>query len=120
MGSFGTVDIQTFSEKWESGGKGLHVLKKSMDLQNRFFVLLTNRFVYLYSVAATYPVHIQWINPTIIGTFLLTLLFQGSTALTEFLSSSKYPAYRQYQQTTSRFIPLFAGRPLDEFDGKVK
>ncbi|XP_037047680.1 uncharacterized protein C594.04c-like [Bradysia coprophila] len=70
-------------------------------------------FVYLYSVAATYPVHVQWINPTIIGTILLTLLFQGSTALTEFLSSSKYPAYKQYQRTTSRFIPLFAGQPLD-------
>ncbi|KAG4066694.1 hypothetical protein HA402_007330 [Bradysia odoriphaga] len=34
-------------------------------------------FVYLYSVAATYPVHIQWINPTITGTIVLTLLFQG-------------------------------------------
>lgn len=77
-------------------------------------------FVYLYSVAATYPFHVQWINPTIVGTVILTLLFQGSTLLTEYLSSSKYPAYKQYQKTTSRFIPLFPGQPLDELEGKSK
>jgi len=77
-------------------------------------------FVYLFSVAATYPIHIQWINPTIIGTVLLTLLFQGSTPLTEYLSSSKYPAYKQYQKTTSRLIPFFPGRPLDEMEEKTK
>lgn len=79
-----------------------------------------HRFVYLYSVAATYPIHTQWINATIVGTVILTSLFQGSTPLTEYLSSSKYPAYRQYQKTTSRLIPLWAGRPLDEFEGKTK
>ncbi|KAJ6646552.1 hypothetical protein Bhyg_01765 [Pseudolycoriella hygida] len=75
-------------------------------------------FVYLFSVGVTYPVHIQLINPTIIGTINLTLLFQGSTPLTEYLSSSKYPAYKNYQKTTSRLIPLPPGRPLDDFEEK--
>lgn len=87
-----------------------------MDFINRF----RYRFVYLYSVAATYPAHIQWINPTVVGTVILTSLFQGSTPLTEYLSSSKYPAYKQYQKTTSRLIPMSPGRPLDELEGKTK
>ncbi|EYF04773.1 DUF1295 domain-containing protein [Chondromyces apiculatus] len=47
------------------------------------------------------------------GAFLLTLLFQGSTWLTELISVKKYPAYRDYQRTTSRLLPLPAGKPLD-------
>lgn len=46
----------------------------------------------------------QW---TAIGPLLLTLLFIGSTRLTENISSSKYPAYADYQSTTSMVIPWF-------------
>ncbi|RKP38286.1 hypothetical protein BJ085DRAFT_679, partial [Dimargaris cristalligena] len=35
----------------------------------------------------------------------LTLLFQGSTTLTENITASKYPLYREYQRTTARFVP---------------
>jgi steroid 5-alpha reductase family enzyme len=38
----------------------------------------------------------------------LTLLFQGSTAMTEQISLSKYPAYRDYQRKTSRLVPWFS------------
>jgi steroid 5-alpha reductase family enzyme len=38
---------------------------------------------------------------------LLTLLFQGSTGLTEKLSLRKYPAYADYQRTTNRLVPWF-------------
>jgi len=41
------------------------------------------------------------------GAFLLTLLFQGSTQLTEAISASKYPAYLDYQNSTSRLLPWF-------------
>jgi steroid 5-alpha reductase family enzyme len=41
-----------------------------------------------------------------LGAPLLTLLFQGSTALTEQLSAKKYPAYAAYQATTSRLVPF--------------
>jgi len=46
-----------------------------------------------------------WLNWTITGTVLLTLLFQGSTNLTEKLSARKYPEYADYQKGTSRLIP---------------
>jgi steroid 5-alpha reductase family enzyme len=57
--------------------------------------------VYLFSVAAG----AGWLNITIAGPVLLTLLFQGSTAFTEKLSLEKYPAYAEYQRTTSRLVP---------------
>ena len=57
--------------------------------------------VYLFSVAAG----AGWLNATIAGTVLLTLLFQGSTAMTEGLSLEKYPSYAKYQRTTSRLVP---------------
>eukprot|EP00742_Colponemidia_sp_Colp-10_P008965 GILJ01009740.1.p1 GENE.GILJ01009740.1~~GILJ01009740.1.p1 ORF type:complete len:348 (+),score=43.26 GILJ01009740.1:44-1045(+) len=65
---------------------------------------------YLFSVAATG----SWVNWTALGAFLLTQLFQGSTWLTERITKQKYPSYGQYQQTTSRIIPWFAGPPLDK------
>lgn len=58
--------------------------------------------IYLFSVAATG----QWLNPSIAGALFLTLLFHGSTAFTEELSLARYPAYAEYQRTTSRLWPL--------------
>jgi len=58
---------------------------------------------YVFSVAASG----NPFNWSIIGTILLTLLFQGSTPFTEYISSQKYPLYKVYQQTTSRLIPWF-------------
>ena len=58
--------------------------------------------IYLFSVAAG----AGWLNVTIAGPVLLTLLFQGSTAFTERLSLSKYPSYAAYQRATSRLLPL--------------
>lgn len=56
---------------------------------------------YVFSIAAGD----DWLNWTITGAVLLTLLFQGSTGLTETISARKYPAYADYQRTTSRLIP---------------
>ncbi|KAG0296633.1 hypothetical protein BGZ96_008932 [Linnemannia gamsii] len=74
--------------------------------------------VYLYSVAAGYPTYDAWFNPSIVGVATLTLLFQGSTTLTEYMTSEKYPAYKLYKKTTSRLIPLPAGESLDELERK--
>lgn len=49
----------------------------------------------------------SWLHWTMAGPILLTLLFQGSTRLTEQLSAAKYPAYADYQRTTSRLVPWF-------------
>ena len=57
---------------------------------------------YGFAVAATG----QWLDATIVGTVLLTLLFQGSTPFTESITLKKYPEYAEYQKTTSRLLPL--------------
>ena len=56
---------------------------------------------YVFSVAAG----AGWLNWSITGAVLLSLLFQGSTGLTEKLSLRKYPDYARYQETTSRLMP---------------
>ncbi len=61
---------------------------------------------YVFSIAAG----AGWLNWTIAGAVLLTLLFQGSTWLTEKISLRKYPAYADYQRTTSRLAPWFPKR----------
>ncbi len=58
--------------------------------------------VYGFSVAAG----AGWLNVSVVGPILLTLLFQGSTAMTEGVTRGKYPAYAEYQRTTSRLVPL--------------
>ena len=67
---------------------------------------------YLFAVGASGV----WFNWTGLGFVVLTLLFHGSTQLTESLTLAKYPAYRDYQATTPRLMPLpflrrAAGRP---------
>ena len=52
-----------------------------------------------------------------LGPALLSLLFLGSTAMTEALSVDKYPAYAAFQQTTSRLLPWLPGPPLDSEEG---
>jgi steroid 5-alpha reductase family enzyme len=47
---------------------------------------------------------LEW---TILGAFLLTLLFVGSTSFTEKITLEKYPEYASYQATTSAVIPWF-------------
>ena len=51
-----------------------------------------------------------FINPTIIGAALLTLLFIGSTIMTEAISKRKYPEYTNYQNRTSAQIPWWPRR----------
>ena len=57
---------------------------------------------YLFAVGASGA----WLHWTGLGFVVLTLLFQGSTQLTESLTLAKYPAYRDYQATTPRLMPL--------------
>lgn len=44
-------------------------------------------------------------NWTGVGAASLLLLFQGSTWLTELISSQKYPEYKDYQRRVNRFLP---------------
>jgi steroid 5-alpha reductase family enzyme len=56
---------------------------------------------YLFSVAASG----KWLNFSIAGPLLLILLFIGSSAMTESISSGKYPEYKIYQKAVPKFIP---------------
>jgi steroid 5-alpha reductase family enzyme len=56
---------------------------------------------YFFGVAASG----RWINWTISGALLLVLLFIGSTALTEKISSGKYPDYAEYKKRVPKLIP---------------
>jgi steroid 5-alpha reductase family enzyme len=49
----------------------------------------------------------MWLHWTVIGAVLLTLLFQGSIWFTEYITSGKYPAYKEYRRMVSKFIPWF-------------
>ncbi|KAI8926003.1 hypothetical protein BC831DRAFT_458671 [Entophlyctis helioformis] len=72
--------------------------------------------LYLLSVAAAPGTpaaitagSVSWINWTVPGTVLLTLLFLGSTAFTEYISAQKYPLYAVYKTTTSMLVPWIPG-----------
>lgn len=56
---------------------------------------------YLFAVAASG----RWIDWPIAGAAILTLLFQGSTTLTERITLRKYPDYADYQRVTPRLVP---------------
>jgi len=57
---------------------------------------------YLFSVRATG----SWLNWSIMGAILLVLLFWGSSSFSESVSAGKYPNYKDYQLSVSRFVPL--------------
>ena len=61
---------------------------------------------YGFGVAAGAP----WLNATLVGPVLLSLLFLGSTALTEQITLSKYPEYAAYQRRVSRLLPWWPRR----------
>lgn len=56
---------------------------------------------YLFSIAAGIGIF----NWSIVGAILLIVLFQGSSAMSEEISSSKYPEYKRYCATVSKFFP---------------
>jgi steroid 5-alpha reductase family enzyme len=56
---------------------------------------------YLFGIAASG----KWLNWTLAGSFLLVLLFLGSTALTERISSAKYRGYADYKKDVPKYFP---------------
>lgn len=63
--------------------------------------------MYLFSVGAGVNVF----NWSIVGALLLILLFIGSSAFAEEISSGKYPEYAEYKNKVSKFFP---GKRYDE------
>lgn len=65
--------------------------------------------LYGFSIAASYV----WLNYSLNGAAALTLLFSGSTWLTELLAEKKYGRpYRAYQANVGRFLPNILGIKL--------
>ena len=64
---------------------------------------------FAFGVAARMPPTLAaaLLHYSAIGPLLLSLLFQGSTPLTEAITASKYPAYSAYQARVSCLIPWF-------------
>ena len=56
---------------------------------------------YLFSIAGGIGI----INWSLIGALLLIVLFQGSSAFAEEISSAKYPEYARYCRQVSKFFP---------------
>jgi steroid 5-alpha reductase family enzyme len=56
---------------------------------------------YFFGVAATG----RLINWTLVGSFLLVLLFLGSSEMTESISRGKYPDYDAYRKDVPKFFP---------------
>ena len=62
---------------------------------------------YFFTVTAANGATEYLINWSCVGCVLLVLLFQGSGAFTEKLSSAKYPAYSQYQKDVPLYVPSY-------------
>ena len=57
---------------------------------------------YLFAIAATGEI----LNWSAFGFIVLTGIFFGSSRMTETISLSRYPSYREYQATTPRLVPF--------------
>lgn len=72
--------------------------------------------MYVFGVAASG----RWLNWALVGPLFLSMLFQGSTWLTELISTAKYPSYADYQKTTSRLMPWFPGEPAQPVEEQAE
>jgi steroid 5-alpha reductase family enzyme len=68
---------------------------------NYFFEIAQWWLIFFFGAVAARSV-VEW---TVLGPFLLTLLFIGSTRFTEKISLSHYPEYALYQRTTPPVVP---------------
>jgi steroid 5-alpha reductase family enzyme len=57
-----------------------------------------------------YTTNSTW-NWTVIGGIAYLILFQASTWFTEWISSEKYPEYKEYQARVGKFVPRFGTDP---------
>lgn len=53
-------------------------------------------------------------NWTVCGMIAYSLVFQGSTPITEWISGGKYPEYAVYQQRVGMFVPKLLGKGWNE------
>jgi steroid 5-alpha reductase family enzyme len=71
---------------------------------NYFFELAQWWIFFLLGAVAAGSL-LQW---SVVGAFLLSVLFVGSTNFTEKITLSRYPEYEQYRRRTSVIVPWFS------------
>ncbi|KAJ3332374.1 hypothetical protein HDU93_009114 [Gonapodya sp. JEL0774] len=71
---------------------------------------------YLFAVSASG----NWLNWSGAGVFLLSLLFQGTGPITEYISTSKYPEYTTYQRRVPRAFVPWPWKAAITRDGRFK
>jgi steroid 5-alpha reductase family enzyme len=74
---------------------------------NYFFELAQWWIFFLIGAVAAGSL-LQW---SVVGAFLLSVLFVGSTRFTERITLSRYPEYQEYQRRTSAVVPWFPKLP---------
>jgi steroid 5-alpha reductase family enzyme len=70
-----------------------------------YFFELAQWWVFFLLGAVAAGSLLQW---SVIGAFLLSVLFVGSTRFTEKITLSRYPQYEEYQRRTSAVVPWFS------------
>ena len=103
-------DFQSWKHAETSAGRVAHpaFLQSGLFRYSRhpnYFFELAQWWVLFFMGAAAAGTPLIW---TVLGPFLLTLLFVGSTRFTEKISLSRYPEYSNYQRSTSSVVPWFA------------
>lgn len=73
-----------------------------------FFFEQAQWWIFFFIGASAAGSVVQW---TVLGAFLLTLLFIGSTVFTESITRSRYPEYAEYQRRVSPLVPWPSRRP---------
>ncbi|MFW6313295.1 MAG: DUF1295 domain-containing protein [Spirochaetota bacterium] len=109
---FGSSPEEASAALWADIDRGFltHGLFRYSRHPNYFGELAVWWTLYLLAATATASL-LDWSG---IGVVLLTLLFFGSTAFTESISASRYPAYSEYQNRTSAIVPWMPGEPVPQ------
>lgn len=128
---FWLIELIADKQQWNFQEKKKLLIKENRDLNRDFKRGFLTNGLFRYSRHPNFfaEISLWWIiyafsvnasgiyfNFSIIGTIILTLIFQASTNLTEEISSGKYPEYKIYQKFTSKFIPLSSDYNKDKFD----
>ncbi|KAJ1565246.1 hypothetical protein HK405_012824 [Cladochytrium tenue] len=110
------LETATDQQQWEFQSKKWALLREGRTLESlpvplRFGFPTTGLFRLCRHPNFFAEFSINW---TAIGAVLLTTLFFGSTAFTEYITSAKYPLYKLYQKHTPALVPFFPDVPFEE------
>ena len=101
----GNIDISKSATDDYAAGfcrSGLFAILRKPNYSCEQSIWICNYFFTISAAGGTAEYLLNW---SFVGCFLLVLLFQGSGAFTEKLSSTKYPEYSQYKKDVPLYVP---------------